>query len=53
MKVWEIQQEYHQRNSKVNSASLVDSRKFNYLESIKSKTETREPFDIKINKDTY
>ena len=38
MKIWVIQQEYHHLNSRKNSSSLVDSMKFNYLESIESKT---------------
>ena len=37
MKVWVIQQEYHRLNSRKNSNSLVNSIKFNYLESIESK----------------
>ena len=38
MKIWAIQQEYHHLNLRKNLISLVDSTKFDYLESIKSKT---------------
>ena len=38
MKIWVIWQEYHHLNSRKNLTSLVNSMKFNYLESIKSKT---------------
>ena len=34
MKVWVIWQEYHHLNPRKNSSSLVDSMKFDYLESI-------------------
>ena len=37
MKTWEIQQKYCQRNLKVNTTSLINSGKFNYLELIESK----------------
>ena len=39
MKIWVIQQEYWHLNSRKNFNSLVDSMKFNYLESIESKAE--------------
>ena len=38
IKVWVIQQEYFHLNSKKNLSSLVNPMKFNYLESIESKT---------------
>ena len=38
MKVWAIQQEYHHLNLRKNSNSLVDLIKFDYLESVVSKT---------------
>ena len=34
IKVWVIWQEYYHLNSRKNSSSLVDSMKFDYLESI-------------------
>ena len=37
IEVWVIWQEYHCLNSRKNSNSLVNSMKFNYLESIESK----------------
>ena len=38
MKIWVIQQEYHHLNSEKNLTSLINLMKFNYLESIESKT---------------
>ena len=37
MKIWVIQQEYHHLDLRRNLTSLVDSMKFKYLKSIKSK----------------
>ena len=38
MKVWVIQQEYHHLDLRKNLSSLMNLMKFNYLESIESKT---------------